>query len=189
MKKLIKITAIMLIAVIAISMVGCKAVDENGAKLIVKSLIESSYELNEIYYGKGLMPQATDSEDDNSLYIPVAGNENYQSRDELVNRTYEIFSDDLAESMIDMAFNGAQGAIGSTLVMARYIEYYGKLNVRRNIDGIEIAKYDFSTIEIEKNSRRFIRAKIKIKNSEKSEYAEITLINEDDGWRLDKNTF
>ena len=59
----------------------------------------------------------------------------------------------------------------------------------RNIEGIEVAKYDYSTTEIIKNSKRFIIAKIKTTNLEKNEYVEITLINEENGWRIDSATY
>ena len=72
---------------------------------------------------------------------------------------------------------------------ARYIEFDGHLHIRRDIDVIDIAKYDFSTTVIEKCSKRFIRAKIKTSNFEKNDYVEIVLINEDNGWRIDSATY
>ncbi len=188
MKKLFKIIiSAILIATLAVSMVGCGRVSEHTAKAIVNALVEQSYELNVIYFGQGLDMQATDNED--SLYVPVAGNSNYTTKLALVERTREIFSSDYASDIIDVAFKGGSGAYGSDAVFARYIEYDGHLCVRQDIESIEIAKYDFKTTEITKISKRFIRAKIKTTNTPKGEFVEIVLINEENGWRIDSATY
>ena len=186
MKKAIKILSLILIAIFAVSIMGCSSIIDNEAKAIFNTLVKESYELNVIYFGEGLKPKA--SEDD-GLYVPVSGSENYTAKLPLVERTREIFSTDYASDVIKTAFEGESGAIGSSAVYARYIEYEGYLSVRRDIEGIEIAKYDYSTTEIIKNSNRFIIAKIKTTNLEKNEYVEITLINEDNGWRIDSATY
>lgn len=186
MKSFIKIISVILIVIFAVSITGCKSVSDSEAKAIFNTLVKESYELNVIYFGEGLKPQATDED---SLYIPVQGSENYTAKLPLVERTREIFSTDYASDIIRTAFEGESGVLGSSAVYARYIEYEGYLSVRRDIEGIEVAKYDYSTTEIIKNSRRFIIAKIKTTNLEKNEYVEITLINEDDGWRIDSATY
>ncbi len=186
MKNFLKVMSVILIVIFAISIIGCKSVRDSEAKAIFNTLVKESYELNVIYFGDGLEPQV--SEDD-SLYLPVSGSENYTAKLPLVERTREIFSSDYASDVIKTAFEGEMGAVGSTAVYARYIEYEGYLSVRRDIEGIEIAKYDYSTTEIIKNSSRFIIAKIKTTNLEKNEYVEITLINEENGWRIDSATY
>ena len=51
MKRIIKIASvIMLIAILAISVIGCGKLSENEAKKAIKDLITDAYELNEIYY-------------------------------------------------------------------------------------------------------------------------------------------
>ena len=186
MKSFVKVLSFILIVIFAVSIVGCKSVSDNEAKAIFNTLVKESYELNVIYFGEGLKPQVTDKD---SLYIPVQGSENYTAKLPLVERTREIFSTDYATDIIKTAFEGESGVIGSSAIYARYIEYEGYLSVRKDIEGIEIAKYDYSTTEIIKNSNRFIIAKIKTTNLEKNQYVEITLINEDNGWRIDSATY
>ena len=188
MKKIIKgIILITLIAIMAASVVGCKSVSDETAIHIVNGLVEKSYELNVIYFGEGLKPQAHNNESD--LYIPVAGSSNYTAKLPLMERTREIFSSEYASSIIKTAFEGEEGAIGTTAIYARYIEFEGYLSVRRDIEGIEVAKYDFTTTKIIKNSKRFIVAEIKTTNTDNPQYVEITLINEENGWRIDSATY
>lgn len=186
MKSFVKVLSFILIVIFAVSIVGCKSVSDIEAKAIFNTLVKESYELNVIYFGEGLKPQVTDKD---SLYIPVQGSENYTAKLPLVERTREIFSTDYASDIIKTAFEGESGVVGSSAIYARYIEYEGYLSVRKDIEGIEIAKYDYSTTEIIKNSNRFIIAKIKTTNLEKNQYVEITLINEDNGWRIDSATY
>ena len=188
MKKLFKILLLtMLATLMVVSLVGCKDVDNKTAISIANSLIRQSYELNVIYFGDGMEAQEPENEED--LYAPVRGSSNYTTKLSLVERTREIFSSEYASDMIDIAFNGEMGAVGSSAIYARYIEFEGYLSVRRDIEGIEVAKYDYTTTEIIKNSKRFIRVKIKTTNLEKNEFVEITLINEKNGWRIDSATY
>lgn len=188
MKKIFKITLlIILTAIMVVSMVGCKEVDNTTARAIVNMLVEQAYELNDIYFGDGLEPIVDD--ETNDLYVPVNSNSNFTTKVELIERTREIFSSSYSSSMIEIAFEGEGGAIGSSAVYARYIEYEGYLSVRRDIKGIEVAKYDFTTTEILKNSKKFIVAKIKTTDTDKPQFVEITLINEENGWRIDSATY
>ncbi len=188
MKKIFKITLLTILAtILVVSTVGCKEVSDQAAKAIVKSLVEQSYELNVIYFGEGMEGQEPENEGD--MYVPVAGSSNYTSYLALVEKTRQVFSEAYSNDMISVAFNGESGAIGSSAIFARYLEYEGYLHVRREIDGIEVAKYDFTTIEIVKNSKRFIIAKIKTTDTDKPELVEITLINEENGWRIDSATY
>lgn len=188
MKKLFKIILLTILTILMIvSMISCKSVDDKTAIVIANSLINQSYELNVIYFGEGLEPQEAEKEDD--LYAPVKGSSNYTTKLSLVERTREIFSTDYASDIIKTAFEGEMGAVGSSAVYARYIEFEGYLSVRRNIEGIEVAKYDFSTTELIKNSSKFIIVKVKTANLEKNQFVEITLINEDNGWRIDSATY
>lgn len=186
MKLFVKIMSLILIVIFAVSIMGCKSVSDTEAKAIFNTLVKESYQLNVIYFGEGLEPQLVDDE---GLYVPVKGSESYTAKLPLVERTREIFSSDYASDIIKTAFEGESGAVGSTAVYARYIEYEGHLSVRKDIEGIEVSKYDFSTTEIIKNSKRFIIARIKTTNLEKNDFVEITLINEENGWRIDSATY
>ena len=151
MKLFVKIMSFILIVIFAVSIMGCKSVSDTEAKAIFNTLVKESYELNVIYFGEGLEHQLVD---DDSLYVPVKGSENYTAKLPLVERTREIFSSDYASDIIKTAFEGEMGAVGTTAVYARYIEYEGYLSVMREND-----------------------------------FVEITLINEENGWRIDSATY
>lgn len=187
MKLFVKMMSLILIVIFAVSITGCNKMSDSEAKVLVNTLVNESYELNVIYFGEGLKPQIPENESD--LYAPVQGSSNYTAKLPLVERTREIFSSDYASDIIKTAFEGEAGAVGTTAVFARYIEFEGYLSVMRNIEGIEVAKYDFSTTEIVKVSSRFIVAKIKTSNLENNQFVEITLINEENGWRIDSATY
>ena len=188
--KIKKIISIILLAILCFSFFGC-SINQNSKKTIVakaifNSLVSSSYELNVIFFGEGLQHHEAE---EGEFYAPVISSEKYNSRKELESATAEIFSSSYTESIIDIAFFGTQGGISGTVNFARYIEYNDCLTARVDYEPIEIAEYDFSTTEITKISNKFIQGKIMTTNFEKNEYVEITLINEDNGWRIDSATY
>ena len=190
MKRIIKLTSlIMLIAILAISIIGCGKVSENEAHEIIKSLITDAYELNEIYYGDGIVYK--DSGNPNDLYMEAYENEKYALKNKLVERTYEVFSETYAESLIGLAFGGVQSEINQGSIQPRYMtlddDPKGWIFVNTDYEPLvkEVARYDFTTISIIKISRRFIEATIK---TTKNEEVKVTMVNEGRGWRLDSAT-
>lgn len=179
--------ALVLIAVIAISTVGCGAPDTETATSLVKDLVTQSYELNEIYFGEGL--KWRDSGNPNDVYVPVLETEKYILKSALVERTREIFSESLSYSIIDMSFYGVQSEINVDSVQSRYMvngddDY---LYVNRNYEPVveKVAEFNYDTIAFTKISRRFIVATIETTTGEA---VSITLVNERNGWRLDSYT-
>jgi hypothetical protein len=183
-----KITAIILLLItLCLCFIGCGEIDQSSkeaenARALVNALVEYSYELNVIYYGEGMSIQ--DEEEGDGLYSPVTSDSNYLTRYALESRTREIFCNDLANTMIKMAFEGEQGGISTTAVLARYIEYNGHLSARIDYEPMKVTKYDYTSTIITKISERFIQAEIKSVNLEENKYFKITLINEENGWRL-----
>ena len=178
-----------LIALVAISVVGCEDVTEEEAKAMVEDFLTKAYELNEIYYGAGL--EYKDDGNPNNIYKPVRETEKYTLKSALVERTNEVFSQTYAYSLIDMAFNGVQSEINQNSVMARYMvmgdfgdDIYVNIEYEPAVD--KISEYDFSTIEIGKISGTFIEATVK---TVEGVTVDVTLINESDGWRLDSASY
>ena len=200
MKKTIKkivtsFMSIILIALLAVSMVGCGP-EEAEAKVIVKDLVEKSFELNEIYFGKkGL--KYRDSGNPAEIYLPVLETEKYVLKSKLIEATYNVFCEDYADSIINMAFSGAQSEINQNSVKSRFLlkEDDDWLYINKDYEyPIEyFTEYDFSTIEIEYTSGSFIDAKINGKRKTDKGYenvtVEISLVNEDNGWRLQDATY
>ena len=190
MKRFLKsLTLFMLIASLAISIIGCGKVTQDEACKIIEKLVTDAYELNEVYYGKGISYK--DTGNPNDLYMPAYENEKFALKNKLVKRTYEVFSQTYAKSLIDLAFGGVQSEINQGSFMARYMildeEKETWIYVNTDYDPLveEIAKYDFNTMEIIKISRRFIECTIK---TTKNEEVKITVVKETDGWRLDSAT-
>ena len=178
-----------LIAILAIGTVGCEKATEEEAVSLVKDLVSRSYELNVIYYGEGL--KYKDSGNPNDLYMVVYEQEKYILKSQLTKATREVFSESFATSIIDMSFNGVQSQINQNSVQPRYMTQIDDdlIYVNKAYEPVvsgEIAKYNYDTIEITKISRRFIEARIKTTSGQT---VNVTLIKEDNGWRLDSGTY
>lgn len=188
--------SIILIATLVISMVGCGGPEEAQAKAIVIDLVERSYELNDIYFGKkGL--NYRDSGNPAEMYLPVLETEKYYLKSKLEKATREVFCEDYADSIINLAFRGAQSEINQNSVKSRFMlmEDDDWLYINKEYEyPIEyFTEYDFSTIEITYISGSFIDATIKGKrmtdNGYESVSVDISLVNEDNGWRLQDATY
>ena len=189
--KLIKsAVSLMLIAVLAVSIVGCgcSKISEDEAYTVLKDLIERSYVLNVIYYGEGL--KYRDSGNPNDEYGMVLETESYILRSSLEKETREVFTQTYADSIINMAFLGVQSAINQNSVMPRYVTMGDDdlIYVNKNYKPVvqEIAQYDYKTLKITKISRRFIEAEIK---TTKGINVDVVLVNENGAWRLDSGTY
>lgn len=189
-------TSIILIAILAVSMVGCGGPEEAEAKAIVKDLVESSLELNEIYFGKkGL--NYRDSGNPAETYLPVLETEKYVFKSKLVEATYKVFCEDYADSIIKMAFSGAQSEINQNSVKSRFMligdDDWLYINKDYEYPIEHFTEYDFSTIKIDYISGSFIDATIEGKRMTDKGYENVTvdisLVNEDNGWRLQDATY
>ena len=194
-KTFIKAVSIMLIAILAIGMVGCGP-EENEAKALIEDLVSLSLELNDIYFGKkGL--EYIDSGNSNDIYMRVKETEKYILKSKLVEATYSVFSQDYATSIINMAFNGAQSEINQNSVQSRYMVMGDDdwLYINKDYDYVydEGTTYDFNTIEITYTSSSFVEAticgKYKAEDGYKDTVVNVTLICEDDQWRLNSATY
>lgn len=189
-KNIIKsVIAVMLIVAFTFSITACsKKPDKDEAKEIVNSLVLGSYELNRIYFGKGLLPKETGNP--NEAYSPVSESEPLALKSKLTERTKEIYSLAYAQSLIDMAFKGISTDVTNNVVFARYTVQGDDdwIYVHREIKPIieRLESYDLSKTEIKKLSKKFIEATIYTTGGKA---VEITLIKEDGNWRLDTPTY
>lgn len=187
-KKIIKsIFTVLLMVILTVSAVGCKKVSEDEAMSLVKDLVSRSYDLNVVYYGEGL--KYKDNGNSNSIYMPVLETEKYALKSVLVKETYEVFSETYAISLVDMAFNGIASEINQNAIQARYIVYGDDdlIHVNKEYKPVvdKVSQYNFETTKITKISRRFIEATI---YTTENKEVEITLIKENNEWRLDSIT-
>lgn len=196
MKRIITaIASIILIAAMAVGMVGCGP-EEAEAKALVKDLVSRSLELNDIYFGKSGL-KYIDSGNSNDIYMRVLETEKYVLKSKLVEATYEVFAFDYATSIITMAFNGAQSEINQNSVQSRFMVMGDDdwLYVNRNYEYVyeEGTKYDFNTIEITYTSSNIIDATIcgeyKTENGYENTVVNVSLVCEDGQWRLNSATY
>ena len=202
-KNIIRAVTVVLVLIFILGLTSCtKKLSEDEAIAKVSELIDASYELNEIVFGKGLEYIETE-ESKNTKYALVKENDKYNSINDIKQEIYKVFSEQYTITLENTAFKGQSGAIDGTRVPARYIENsQGFLVLKEKTvhedeneddklnDGyysIEVLKYDTSTIEIKKISRRFIEAYIT--SVDGNETILVTLILEENGWRIDSPTY
>ena len=178
----------MLIVILAISLVGCGKISEDEAKTYIKDLVEKSYDLNDIYFGKGL--NYVDNGNPNDSYMVVSVTERYITKNALIIATRQVFSQTYAQSLIDGAFSGYGSPINQNSVMSRYsiFDEDGLIYVNKNYEALieQVRTYNFENIEITKISRRFVEANI---FTEKNEKVKVVLVKENNEWRLDSATY
>lgn len=188
--------AIILIATIAVSMVGCGGPEEAEAKAIVKDLIEKSYEINEIYFGKkGL--KYRDSGNPAEMYLPVLETEKYYLKSKLEEATRLVYCKEYADSIIHLSFTGVQSPINLNSVSSRFAYDYDddwiRINKNYEYPNEYFTEYDFSTMEITYISGNVIDVTIKGKIMSDEGYKNVTvnlsLVNEENGWRLKDPTY
>ena len=196
MKRIFTVFAsIILIAAMAVSMVGCGP-EEAEAKALVKDLVSRSLELNDIYFGKSGL-KYVDSGNSNDIYMRVLETEKYVLKSDLIEATYTVFSQSYATSIITMAFNGAQSEINQNSVQARFMVMGDDdwLYINRNYEYVYETgtEYDFDTIVITYTSLNFVEATVCGKYLTEDGYVDtvvnVTLVCEDDQWRLNSATY
>ncbi len=180
--------SIILIATLAFSIVGCGCgVEEHEAIILVKDLVSRSYELNVVYYGEGLKYES--SPNPNELYLRARADQPLALKTTLLQKTRDVFSETLAESVISTAFNGISSDPSLGSVQARYMIMGDDdwIYVNKDYDPVvdKVAVYNYDTIVITKTSGRFIEATIETTDKK---LVEVTLILENDVWKLDSIT-
>lgn len=199
-KRIVLLMLTSLMVVMAISSCGCaKKITVAEAKEHIKTLVDASYELNEIVYGKGL-PYYERTDTQSSLYGPVVDNGKYKSTGEIKLAIRKVFSESYSAILEAVAFEGQEGAEFGYHTQPRYVDVSGELMVLKdyyNVDfdsdkygeyeGIKVQRYNTNEIEIVKISKRFVEGKIKSIDGKTT--ITVTLILENGEWRLDSPTY
>ncbi len=190
---------------------GGKYSDEE-IRTALDELLPKSYELNEIYFGEGLphtedeaaveaFYNSFDTDVSTLSYVPVAADCGYGNETELREATLAVFSDAYAETLFSRAFTGITAVINegyeqeyvTSAMYARYLEQAGVLTVRINLkeEALPLGRvYDTSTMEIIRQRDNRVTVVLSgYVNGVEDCTAEITLVLEEDGWRLDSPTY
>ena len=219
MKKPIRITTAILIAIMCIALLpSCSKAPplegEGGIKDELVALIENSFEINELFFGDGF---ETMSEEEASAYESVDGyeyvsyNAEYHSVEEMKIAAEKVYSEEYLKAIYQTLFTGYADPTAGILP-ARFIEEKGMLMQEKGIEALYegTRKFDYSTMKIARPSRRDlvnIQIETWIEGATLRETSEdyndqlnaiisgkrykfrLTFVNTADGWRLDSPTY
>lgn len=198
-KRILSLVFAALMVLLTVSVCGCaKKISEDEARAHIKSLVEASYQVNVIVY-EGL-PYFDRIDTQGMLYAPVDYGSQYKKTADIRLKIRKVFSEDYSRILETLAFEGQEGASFGYHTQPRYIDKDGELLVLKDFyetdfesdkygeyEGIKVLKYDPSTIEIVKISRRFVEGKITSEDGKTT--ITVTLILENGEWRLDSPTY
>lgn len=205
MKKAILCTVLAVLLVLMPSCGSTGGMSEDEMRETFRTLIEASYELNNIYYGEGLpydddlekmaylLGVVTNLENLHVSYMPVAENAPYQTETEIREATAAVYSDDMCDLLFALAFEGMSTDDDETVSYARYIEQSGVLTVRIDLadDALPMGRtFDFSGMTVISERSGEIRASFPTEiDGKKSVDVKVTIIKTENGWRLDSPTY
>ena len=206
MKAIKSLIGLMLVFALSCALLSCSSseVDEEEVKTAAKELIEGSFIINEIFYGNGI-PTVGEEEPEgykeaDPVFLSKYGLSDIES---LKNMTKKVYS----TAMSDAIFRTKLSAVSDNGVIISYAHYYqsseedggdvgGKLMVLSGAEALFGEKneyiYDTLTVESVKNGRVTLSVDVNVINSEEKSQKvtnNITLVYENDAWRLDTLTF
>lgn len=185
-KKSLKfVLACVILFALVLPFASCERQDEAQSIEIVKDLIERSYTLNVVYYGEGLPYDAEKQVE--GEYYEVTEDAPFRIRNDLIVETRAVFSEDIALGLLGAYLDGYSNM--GVVVYARYLTGPdGYLTVYKDYKNVndQITKYDTSSVQIIKNRKNKIVASVTSEDG--GETIEVTLIYENDAWKLDSPT-
>ena len=185
-KKSLKfVLACVILFALVLPFASCERQDEAQSIEIVKDLIERSYTLNVVYYGEGLPYDAEKQVE--GEYYEVTEDAPFRIRNDLIVETRAVFSEDIALGLLGAYLDGYSNM--GVVVYARYLTGPdGYLTVYKDYKNVndQITKYDTSSVQIIKNRKNKIVASVT--SVDGGETIEVTLIYENDAWKLDSPT-
>lgn len=208
MKNISKIISICLIlSAVFLSFASC-GVDKKDPEILkaAEELIEDSFELNDIYFGKGLPVSAEDSEEakkfaedngfdlQNIQFLPVTEESPYKSVEDIKEATLKVYSEDYCEYLFSMAFEGYSTDDGTSAVYAKYMEdEAGTLTARIDLakNSLPERTYDYDSIKVKSKSEDMAVFSVDsyLDGKKEDKPVEFTLVKSEDGWRLDTPTY
>ncbi len=174
-----KILFLLVCIIATVSLVSCSGnMTEDSVKAELERLLPLSYEMNEIFWGKGLPVQDIDTKD---RMVPVTADCGYASTEEILAKAAEVFSSDYLEEIKDAVFTDSDD------ITPRYADIGGVLKrdisfVAFNVTGDIV----IDSAEILKQNKGMVIVS--------ADYAdggttEITLVLQDGKWYLNSPTY
>ena len=199
-----KTTAMLALFALLLALCGCGAAPEPAEmRPIVEALIEASYEVNDIFFGEGLPAIERDSQfaiDNHVYYMDEGGNYDYVTEDCPYQTTAEIkvlaeavYSDEYLASIYETMFVGVADEHAGMLY-ARYLDTDEGLKKSNLHESMISARrvYDYDTMVMVKPSgAQYVNLEFDthLEGSDEIVRVRLTLVREDDGWRLDSPTY
>lgn len=196
-----KILSFVLAVIMVLSLASCGVSKENKEEIInaAKELITASYEINEIYFGKGLKTTGKEVLV-HTEFEYVDESTGYTNIQTLKDATAKVYTEDYCNDYLYvMAFEGIKSADNeeSAISYPRFREdTKGKLCQIKSVkeDGAELTRtYDFDSIKVESYVRGVATIKIMSlvdgKADENTGEITLKLVKQADGWRLDSPTY
>lgn len=144
----------------------------------LERLLPVSYELNEIFWGKGLPTKDIDSSD---IMLPVEESCGYGSTEDILKKAETVFSKEYVKEIKDAVFTDGDDTD------ARYADVNGVLKADITNKGFNVkGNIVISTAKIKKQNRSMV---IVSADYEDGGSTEITLIKQDGKWYLDSPTY
>lgn len=157
---------------------SCGSMTDETVRTELERLLPESYEMNEIFWGKGL-----EYIDDGSKnrYMLVKEDCKYGSTQDIIDKASEIFSEDYVNIIKDAIFTNSDD------IDPRYIDVNGELRVDRNNKGFNIqGNIKIDSAVIKKQNSRMVVVSAEYEDGGKTE---ITLILQDGKWYLNSPTY
>jgi len=208
MKAFVKFTALAVALLLAAAMGVSCSVDytDEEIKETAEKLIEASFEINEIYFGKGLPVSEEDSEEakkfaeengfdlDNVQFLPVTEESPYFSIEDIKKATAAVYSAKYSEILYSSAFEGFSVQDGAQAVYAKYMEdEAGTLTARIDLSDNDLPErsYDYSTMKVKDRKENSVRVELEsyLDGKKEEKTVTLTLVKEESGWRLDTPTY
>ena len=196
-----------MLALLSATLVSCGGLQRDEVVTIASELIEKSYEINEIFYGKGLALnekslEAVEESIESGLYatvtvppyVEVDASSGYVYIDQLKAAALGVYTEDYAAGMFEAAFEGMTDALGNVIYYARYIENdYGTLAMKYEFTdtSYDLSRtYDMESLKIDKQTSSYVLFTVdSYVSGVPSEPVQLKIVRTDSGWRLDTPTY
>ena len=202
-----KILSLLLVIVCTLSILSLsscnKKYDEEEVLAAAKTLLKEAELLNVIYYGSGVQYYENDRangnyREANSEHLKELG---FSTVDELMILTEKTFSDNYSDLLYSTIIYGLKDDT-SVITAARYYQAYDEeanesymmVNSKFTVMFKDSIEYDYDSMKVEKSSKEkvYVSVEATVTNSEGASQkttVTITLVEEDDGWKIDNPTY
>ena len=204
LKRVLSVIFALIMVCIPLASCGEKKADPEAIRE-AGALIEKSYEVNEILFGKGIpideesKKEALESAEvgmdvKNAIYAKADYLSDYACVDDIKEAALSVYTEEYCEPIFDLVFNGRNNDIGSKVEYARYIDdEYGMLTVRVDIEDDALVlnrTYDLSSVKaVQVGSDYIVFTVDSLIDGVPSDNIRMKMVKGESGWRLDTPTY